>query len=96
VGEFGRLELAVNYASVELLAGEAANGIRPLLDVTDDEYFAVFNTNVFGLFDGMKHQITATLANEDIADAVTWLCSTHASFVLGELLKVDGGLSLMT
>ena len=29
---------------------------------------------------------------EEIADAVVWLCSDHASFVTGQALAVDGGL----
>ncbi|HYL53831.1 MAG TPA: SDR family oxidoreductase, partial [Acidimicrobiia bacterium] len=28
---------------------------------------------------------------DEIADAVIWLCSDHASFVTGHALTVDGG-----
>jgi NAD(P)-dependent dehydrogenase (short-subunit alcohol dehydrogenase family) len=178
IARYGRLDYAFNNASVEMLPGEIEHGVRSLLDVTVDEYFSIFNTNVFALFDGMKHQIAAMLknddggaivnmdtmagtgpcsyvgnvyaasrfaitgltinaardwspegirinavlpggirshegrghvdqfvsrhpigrvgTNDDVADAVTWLCSPHASFVVGELLSVDGGLALMT
>ena len=31
---------------------------------------------------------------EEIADAVLWLCSTAASFVIGQALAVDGGFTV--
>jgi len=31
---------------------------------------------------------------EEVAEAVLWLCSDHASFVVGTTLRVDGGLAL--
>jgi NAD(P)-dependent dehydrogenase (short-subunit alcohol dehydrogenase family) len=43
-----------------------------------------------------RHPIGHVGSNDDVADAVTWPYSPYSSFVVGELLKVDGGLSLMT
>ena len=31
---------------------------------------------------------------EEIADAVLWLCSPAASFVIGQALAVDGGFTV--
>jgi len=31
---------------------------------------------------------------EEIADAVLWLCSDRASFVVGQSISVDGGLTM--
>jgi NAD(P)-dependent dehydrogenase (short-subunit alcohol dehydrogenase family) len=31
---------------------------------------------------------------EDVAEAVIWLCSDKASFITGQLLCVDGGLTV--
>jgi NAD(P)-dependent dehydrogenase (short-subunit alcohol dehydrogenase family) len=31
---------------------------------------------------------------EEIADAVLWLCSSAASFVIGQALAVDGGFTV--
>ena len=30
---------------------------------------------------------------EEIADAVAWLCSDHASFITGQVLPIDGGMT---
>lgn len=31
---------------------------------------------------------------EEIADAVLWLCSDRASFVVGQSISVDGGFTM--
>lgn len=38
-----------------------------------------------------RHPIGRLGTHEDVASAVTWLCSEEASFVTGEALNVDGG-----
>jgi NAD(P)-dependent dehydrogenase (short-subunit alcohol dehydrogenase family) len=37
------------------------------------------------------HPIGRIARPEEIAEAVTWLCSSNASFVTGQVLAVDGG-----
>jgi NAD(P)-dependent dehydrogenase (short-subunit alcohol dehydrogenase family) len=40
------------------------------------------------------HPIGRTGRPEEVAEAVLWLCSDASSFVLGQILMVDGGYSI--
>ncbi|MBS1533169.1 MAG: SDR family oxidoreductase, partial [Bacteroidetes bacterium] len=41
-----------------------------------------------------KHPVGRLATVDEIANAVMWLCSDHASFVIGSNLMVDGGYSI--
>lgn len=54
VKRFGRLDVAVNNAGTEGTPG-------PVLNVTEESYKQVFDTNVLGVFLSMKHEIRVML-----------------------------------
>src|SRR5207244_6890282 len=55
VGKFGRLDVAFNNAGVEWKG--------PLDQATEAEYRRVFDINVWGVFNSMRHEIPAMLKN---------------------------------
>jgi NAD(P)-dependent dehydrogenase (short-subunit alcohol dehydrogenase family) len=86
VEKFGRLDIAFNNAGVEWKG--------PLEQVTAAEYRRVFDTNVWGVLNSMRHEIPVMLKNGDadeIAAAVLYLASEGAKFTTGTYLLVDGG-----
>jgi NAD(P)-dependent dehydrogenase (short-subunit alcohol dehydrogenase family) len=40
------------------------------------------------------HPIGHSAEPEEIANAITWLCSDEASFVVGQNIAVDGGMTV--
>ncbi len=40
------------------------------------------------------YQSAVRLGSEEMASAVLWLCSPGASYVVGHVLTVDGGLTV--
>src|SRR5947207_10749034 len=57
VGKFGRLDVAFNNAGVEWTG--------PLDQATEAEYRRVFDINVWGVLNSMRHEIPAVLKNCD-------------------------------
>ncbi|KTD41326.1 SDR family NAD(P)-dependent oxidoreductase [Legionella parisiensis] len=54
VKRFGRLDVAVNNAGTEGIAG-------PFIDQTIENYHSIFDTNVFGVFLCIKHELKAMM-----------------------------------
>lgn len=77
VARFGRLDIAVNNAAVFITG--------PMIEASVEDYRAMFDANVLGVFLGMKHQIRAMLAQGGGA-------IVNTSSVSGKHGWVDGGL----
>jgi NAD(P)-dependent dehydrogenase (short-subunit alcohol dehydrogenase family) len=75
VEKFGRLDIAFNNAGVE------SKG--PLEQVTEAEYRRVFDTNVWGVLNSMRHEIPVMLKNGGGAIVNTSSVAGHAGFPEG-------------
>jgi enoyl-[acyl-carrier protein] reductase III len=89
------LESLVRYLAVEL----APQGIRVnavSAGVVETEALEHFPNKDEMVRQGIQRSPTGRLVEpEDLADAVTWLCSPGAEMVRGHTLVVDGGFSLL-
>ena len=74
--------------------GIRVNGVHPVVTLTP---MAVKAWSDLAKSDPMLARIPLGrfVQPEEVAAAVTFLCSEHASFITGEFLRVDGG-SVMT
>ncbi len=90
------LESLVRYVAAEYgPAGITCNAVMPGVIHTDSlEFYARQSTGDF-VRSVVQHTPVGRLGSaEDIAEAVRWLTSQGAGFVTGQILVVDGGLSL--
>ena len=85
LARFGRVDIAVNNAGTE---GRAA----PLIEITPEEYAAVFETNVLGTLLGTKHalrtmqaqghgsivNVSSTMGSRGVANMALYTASKHA------------------
>jgi len=88
------LEALVRYLAVEL----AASGIRVnavSAGVVDTGALDHFPNREAMLEMGAKNPVGRLVSTEDVAAAVTFLCSPEAAMVRGQTLVVDGGYSLL-
>lgn len=92
----GALEVMTTYLACELAErGIAVNGVNPGFVDTDSAH--VFGDEVYRL---LEKQIVAYTpckrvgTPDDIARVVAFLCSEDATWICGQTLMVDGGLSL--
>ncbi|HXH88733.1 MAG TPA: SDR family oxidoreductase [Gaiellaceae bacterium] len=88
------LEALVRYLAVEL----AASGIRVnavSAGVVDTGALDHFPNREAMLEMGAKNPVGRLVSTEDVAAAVTFLCSPDAAMVRGQTLVVDGGYSLL-
>ena len=54
VSAYGGVTMAANVAAIDI--------VKPFVDLTDDDFDSLFNTNTRGTWHCMKHEITAMLA----------------------------------
>jgi enoyl-[acyl-carrier protein] reductase III len=92
----GALEVLTTYLACELAPrGIAVNGVNPGFVDTDSAH--LFGERVYRLLE--KNLVTYTPMKrvgvpDDIAKVVAFLCSEDAAWICGQILTVDGGLSL--
>jgi enoyl-[acyl-carrier protein] reductase III len=92
----GALEVLTTYLACELAPrGIAVNGVNPGFVDTDSAH--VFGERIYRLLE--KNLVTYTPMKrvgvpDDIAKVVAFLCSEDAAWICGQILTVDGGLSL--
>ena len=84
-------QMAVDYGS----SGIRVNAICPGHIVTERIMETVWKNNPRGLkFFEDQYPVGRTGVPEDIGNAATFLCSDEASFITGQALPVDGGLTI--
>lgn len=94
ISSFGRLDVAFNNAGVE--------AVGPIVDVTDDAYDRVFDTNVRGVVHSVRAQVPAmreaggviiltssTAGSRGFAQASLYTASKHAVEGLGRALALE-------
>jgi enoyl-[acyl-carrier protein] reductase III len=92
----GALEVLTAYLACELAPqGISVNGVNPGFVNTDSAH--VFGEKVYRLLE--RNIVTYTPLQrvgtpDDIANVVAFLCSEDAAWICGQMLTVDGGLSL--
>ena len=52
---YGKITMAVNVAAIDIT--------KPLIELTDDDFDALFNTNTRGIWHCLKHEITSMLTS---------------------------------
>ena len=90
------LNAMVRYYAVQLAQhGIRVNGVTPG-NVLREEARPYFRENPAEYERRIRHTPLGRMARADeIADVISYLCSDHASFITGQVVVADGGLSLM-
>ncbi len=81
--DFGPLGITVNAIAPGHIVTERGNAMWN--EVGDDAGFRLFE---------LHYPVRRTGEPEDIANAVGFLCSNEASFITGQVLAVDGGMTI--
>jgi 3-oxoacyl-[acyl-carrier protein] reductase len=81
--DFGPMGITVNAIAPGHIVTERANAMWN--EVGDDAGFRLFE---------LHYPVRRTGIPEDIANAVGFLCSNEASFITGQVLAVDGGMTI--
>ncbi|MBP37753.1 MAG: 3-ketoacyl-ACP reductase [Chloroflexi bacterium] len=81
--DFGPLGITVNAIAPGHIVTERGNAMWN--EIGDDAGFRLFE---------LHYPVRRTGEPEDIANAVGFLCSNEASFITGQVLAVDGGLTI--
>jgi len=93
------LEALVRYLGVELAPKKVrVNAVSPGVVLTEAlEHFATFRDERQELVEEVLQRTPAgrLCTPEDVADVVTYLCSSDAAMIAGQTLVVDGGYSLL-
>ena len=85
-------QMAVDFGPL----GITVNAIAPGHIVTergDDQWKKVGNNEGFRLFE-LQYPVRRTGTPQDVANMISFLCSHEASFITGQTIAVDGGLSV--
>jgi NAD(P)-dependent dehydrogenase (short-subunit alcohol dehydrogenase family) len=96
VAKAGLNQLARYYAVTLGKQGIRVNTVSPgtVLKEENREYY-LKNTKLLALFE--KHIPLGRMGTaEEVAEVISFLCSTRASFITGQNLLVDGGISLLS
>ena len=85
-------QMAIDFGPL----GITVNAIAPGHIVTErgnDQWGKIGNNEGFRLFE-LQYPVRRTGTPEDIANAISFLSSNEASFITGQTIAVDGGLSI--
>jgi enoyl-[acyl-carrier protein] reductase III len=86
------LESLVRYLAVELAPAIRVNAVSG--GVVETDALAAFPNREEMLAAGAANPVGRLVSPEDIAGAVTFLCSADAAMIRGQTVVVDGGFSL--
>ena len=78
---------AIEYAAQDI----RINAVAPAVIRTDMTQRAFFHDEALGAQVTAMHPMGRVGRPEEVAEAVIWLCSKHASFTTGHVLPIDGG-----
>jgi NAD(P)-dependent dehydrogenase (short-subunit alcohol dehydrogenase family) len=78
---------AIEYAARDI----RINAVAPAVIRTDMTQRAFFHDEALGAQVTAMHPMGRVGRPEEVAEAVIWLCSKHASFTTGHVLPIDGG-----
>jgi NAD(P)-dependent dehydrogenase (short-subunit alcohol dehydrogenase family) len=78
---------AIEYAAQDI----RINAVAPAVIRTDMTQRAFFHDDALGAQVTAMHPMGRVGRPEEVAEAVIWLCSKHASFTTGHVLPIDGG-----
>jgi NAD(P)-dependent dehydrogenase (short-subunit alcohol dehydrogenase family) len=91
------LENLTRYLAVHAAdKGVRVNGIRPGFIVQDEHQTRYWKDDNVSYRKTAEfcHPLKRTGTSDNVADAVLFLCSKQASFITGQILTVDGGLTI--
>jgi len=82
---------AIEYAEAKI----RINAVAPGVVETDMTARAFGTTDEINQRLAAQHPIGRVGQSKEIANSVVWLCSDAASFVIGQVISIDGGLTAL-